>query len=355
MTVSPRILTGIAFFLGVGAGLCLVRWIVRLTEPFSLPSENSGSPQPRLLAQVPLLGSLFARGRFCGRGKNVARWWVFVTWGTGLLFAAFVWAMLSLDCQAITEVRPDEIWRYGRILYHLVLIALLIAATGTDLREHVIPDGITVSGIVFAVLAATASGDLQMIHLWVDANLAIPGIRAAYVPQWIADHRHWHGLACSLTGMAVGGGLTWLVRFLSSLLLGQEALGFGDVTLMAMIGSFLGWQPVLVVFALAPISGILIALLVRLFARRTYVPYGPFLSIATLCVLFAWKWIWTFEIRSGETELVSLRKLFGDAVGLGILLAIGIGALILLLGLLRIYRSIPVTRRQSSDAPPPPD
>ena len=65
-------------------------------------------------------------------------------------------------------------------------------------------------------------------------------------------------------------------------MLGQEAMGLGDVTLMAMIGSFLGWQPVLFVFLLAPFCGIVVGLVAKTMLNRSYVPYGPYLSVAAL-------------------------------------------------------------------------
>ena len=55
--------------------------------------------------------------------------------------------------------------------------------------------------------------------------------------DWIKESHHLHGLAWSLAGLAAGAGITWLVREISSRVLGQEALGAGDVTLMAMIGA----------------------------------------------------------------------------------------------------------------------
>ena len=79
--------------------------------------------------------------------------------------------------------------------------------------------------------------------------------------------------------------MTWLVRWLSSVVLGQESLGLGDVTLMAMIGSFLGWQPLVFVFLLAPLCGIAMGLGVRLVTNRTYIPFGPYLSMAAVVVL----------------------------------------------------------------------
>lgn len=315
----PLQIAGLFLVVGVIVGCGLVRWIERLTP------KQEDAPAARAW-----------------------KWGTAI--GTGLLFAGFVWLMVVAECQAITEVRPHVFWRYGRIPFHLILLALLVAATGTDFRDYVIPDSIVVTGILAALIGATASGDLQIVHLWVNANLAIPGIQPAHIPKWIGAHPHWHGLAVAVVGLATGAGVTWSVRFVSSLILGEETMGFGDVTLMAMIGAFLGWQPVLMVFVLAPLCGIVVALGVRVTTGRVFVPYGPYLAAATVVVLCSWKWLWTFTFTMGEDEIFSVREMYGDLGGLGILGGIAFGALVLLLGLLRIYRSVPVTRPRNKDS-----
>jgi leader peptidase (prepilin peptidase)/N-methyltransferase len=223
------------------------------------------------------------------------------------------------------------------MLYHLVFVSLLVAATGTDLRDYVVPDAITVSGLLIAVLGATVAGHMQIIHLWVDWNREMPMV-GPYIPPWIAAHHHWHGLAWSIAGAAAGGGITWLVRTLSTLILGREALGFGDVTLMAMIGAFLGWQPVLLVFLLAPVCGIVVALFALLSMNRPYVPYGPFLCVAALAVLLSWHWLWT-----------PMQKTFGHGPSLALLGGVALAALIVLLGAMRLYRLIPGKNRPSQE------
>ena len=65
-------------------------------------------------------------------------------------------------------------------------------------------------------------------------------------------------------------------------------MGFGDVTLMAMIGAFLGWQPCLIIFFLAPFAGLVIGVLRLILFRDREIPYGPFLCLATLVVIVAW-------------------------------------------------------------------
>jgi leader peptidase (prepilin peptidase) / N-methyltransferase len=352
-TTLPLMVTaGLFGAVGLCVGNALFRWVVRMTDEFRgdgfEPSVPPEEPSPARF--VPLFGPLLSPAARRYRGVNVAGWGTVMELATAGLFASFVVAKLRFDCQAVVEVRPDELWRYGRIVYHLVLIALLVAATGTDFRDYVIPDRIVILGVCIGIAGAVLSGDLQTIHLWVDWNQEIPGYRGAFIPQWIIDHHHLHGLAWSLAGVATGAGLTWIVRALSSWMLGQEALGFGDVTLMAMIGSFLGWQPVLVVLVLAPFCGLVAAVLVRVFAGRIIVPYGPFLAAATLIALFGWRWLWTFELDAGLREPLSVRRLFGDWVAIATLAGIAFAALLVLLTLLRLYRSAPVGKKNRARA-----
>ena len=109
---------------------------------------------------------------------------------------------------------------------------------------------------------------------------------------------------------------------MSGLILGREALGSGDITLMAMIGSFIGWQPTVVVFVLAPMCGILCTIPLRLVTSKAYLPYGPFLAAAAIVVLVAWKWIWQWSrLVFGHPQ--SLALLGGSAaIGLAILLVL---------------------------------
>ena len=118
-------------------------------------------------------------------------------------------------------------------------------------------------------------------------------------------------------------------------------MGFGDVTLMAMIGSFVGWQPVLMIFLIAPVCGIVVTLVTRIFSPKSFLPYGPFLSAATLIVLFTWRWIWMFELRLSATSKFSLRCFFGDFTGLLIVAGMVIAGIMVLLILLQLYRMIP--------------
>jgi len=106
----------------------------------------------------------------------------------------------------------------------------------------------------------------------------------------------WEGLLTALVGMATGGGLIWAVRIIGTAALHREAMGFGDVTLMAMIGAFLGWQPCLVIFFLAPVAGLLIGVFRLILLRDKEIPYGPFLCLASLVLILQWNAIWDYVI-----------------------------------------------------------
>lgn len=109
---------------------------------------------------------------------------------------------------------------------------------------------------------------------------------------WAIGGQRWHALLTSLVGLAFGGALIWGIRVAAGLALGVEAMGFGDVTLLAMIGAFFGWQPVLIVFLLSPFAGAVIALLQWLISGEREIAYGPFLCAAALLVLVRWPYMW---------------------------------------------------------------
>jgi len=79
--------------------------------------------------------------------------------------------------------------------------------------------------------------------------------------------------------------VVWATRILGSLVFGREAMGLGDVHLMAAVGAMLGWQSPTVAFFLAPFFGLGFAVLRLVIHRTREIPYGPFLSMATVLVM----------------------------------------------------------------------
>lgn len=92
-----------------------------------------------------------------------------------------------------------------------------------------------------------------------------------------------------LAGYLIGGGVVWAVRILGSLLFNKEAMGLGDVHMMAAVGACMGWIDSTLAFFLAAFVALGIAALGAIGKGKVSraMPYGPSLAIATLLVLFA--------------------------------------------------------------------
>lgn len=123
--------------------------------------------------------------------------------------------------------------------------------------------------------------------------LGIAGVGSlAIVGVWFWGGEHWVSLLSALVGMAFAAGMIWGVRIVGTHALGVEAMGFGDVTLMAMIGAYVGWQSSLLVFFLSPFAAIFIAVSQFLLTRRNDIAFGPYLCFAALILIVGWSQIW---------------------------------------------------------------
>ncbi|HEX3657595.1 MAG TPA: A24 family peptidase [Pirellulales bacterium] len=148
--------------------------------------------------------------------------------------------------------------------------------------------GLLLAGIARAryskVIAVLAAG----------GGLAIAGC-------WSIGGAHWQNMLSALVGLAGGVALVWAVRLIGAWALGREAMGFGDVTLLGMIGVFLGWQAALLVFFFAPFLGIAMGVIQLAINRRHEMPYGPFLCLSALGVIVSWPRLWD---RTSQTFAV---------------------------------------------------
>ena len=150
-------------------------------------------------------------------------------------------------------------------LVYLVFISALIVISFIDIDHRIIPDKISLPGIILGFLAAAFLLPLQ----WYD----------------------------SLIGLLIGGGIIWGVGRLGELVFKKEAMGGGDVKLLAMIGAFLGWKLALLTIFFGSLAGAVIGLVMKLFTGDEYIPFGPFLALGALAALFFgerflhWYWL----------------------------------------------------------------
>jgi hypothetical protein len=177
---------------------------------------------------------------------------------------------------------------------------------------------------------------LRLIAARVNRELARPPLRrllfwgtAAVMFVWLLDtqgwnfaHDCWAGLLTALIGLAASGSIVWAVRLIGTAALKREAMGFGDVTLMMMIGTFLGWQACLMLFFLAPFAGLVVGLLQFALRRDDVIPYGPFLCLAAAVVVVAWAPIWSWAQPMFALGWLVPAVLVVCLVLLGVLLAV---------------------------------
>jgi leader peptidase (prepilin peptidase)/N-methyltransferase len=161
------------------------------------------------------------------------------------------------------------------LLFYLILICGLVAATFIDFEHQLIPDTVSFGGLVIGLAASLAH---PMLFHTVSR-------KAAFLN--------------SLAGAVIGGFSIYAIGVAGKALFKKKlkeinedsAMGFGDVKFLAMIGAFLGWQKVLLVFFLAPFFGAAVGLILKFRRKIELIPYGPYLSLAAVIVM-----LWGEEI-----------------------------------------------------------
>ncbi|WP_435018815.1 prepilin peptidase [Tundrisphaera sp. TA3] len=271
---------------------------------YRIPWEKSviwpGSHCPICLAEIeardniPILGWLFLGGscRTC-RTPIPARYPA-IELLVGLLFvgAYLVEAVLPRG-----YIRDDGLL-LAKVFYHLLLISFLVTVTFIDADLTIVPASVTNLGIVL--------------------GLAIGAIFPEVRPVPNAATTWQGGAWAGVYGMLVGGLLIGVVRVVGGIVFRREAMGAGDIHILAMIGVYMGWQAAIVTFFLAPFFGLVPALakltvyLGKRLRGRPYLqsdrelPFGPYLSMAALALMYSWIWIWPLALKFYFTEFSML-------------------------------------------------
>jgi len=176
-------------------------------------------------------------------------------------------------------VRNPDALGFPALALYLPLMAGVVALAFIDLEHMILPNEITLAGVVLGPVLA-----LAWPHLFWDRIEWFEKILAWDAPAAVV-HRA-DALADSLAGMVLGGGMIWLTGRLGRAVFRKEAMGGGDVKLVAAFGAMLGWKAAVYIFFLAPVVGSVIGIAMYLKTKNRYVPFGPFLTFAAVVVLF---------------------------------------------------------------------
>ena len=239
--VAVIVLAGaLGLLIGSFLNVCIVRWPALQ----SVVRPRSRCPQCGALIawydNVPVISWLALRAR-CRHCALPIPWrYPLIELTTAAIWLAAAWAY-GYDLEALRAA---------------IFGTLLLGIAVTDAREYIIPDEFSLGGTALGILLAFAAG-------------------------WTGHAANAHALAwpAAVLGAVVGFVLLWLVAFLGTKALGQDAMGGGDIKMLAMIGAFLGWQGVLLTLFLGALLGTLIFLPIKLSGRDKLVPFGIFLAI----------------------------------------------------------------------------
>jgi leader peptidase (prepilin peptidase)/N-methyltransferase len=240
----------LVFWVGACIGSFLNVCIYRLPRELSIthpPSHCVACKRPiRWYENIPLVGYLWLRGR-CRTCK-----------------APIGWVHLLVELlTALAAVLLFYFYGYSLLgLAYFVFICALIVVSFIDLEFQIIPDEISVGGLFVGIALSFL------------------------VPELHQTTNRWAAVGWSLIGLLAGGGVLYVTAVIGDFVFKKESMGGGDIKLLAMAGTVLGWKTVLLTFFLAPMIALLPGLFVLFFKRSNIVPYGPFLAIAMLIALW---------------------------------------------------------------------
>lgn len=245
------------------AGLCIGSFlnvvIHRLPLGESVVTPRSRCPACRTLIpwyhNIPVLSFLLLRARCHNCGVKISWRYPLVELLTGLLFLAAAW---------VNPVWYEWPWQF-------FFLGALVASTFIDLDHWILPDKITLPGIVIGLVGSAL---IPSVNFW-----------------------------SSLAGFFFGGGLLYFVAWAYTLATKKDGLGGGDIKFLAMVGAFLGIEGAVMTIVLASMVGSVVGLFLIVAKGRkgtTAIPFGPFLSAGAAVAFFFGPalWQWYFHLHN---------------------------------------------------------
>jgi leader peptidase (prepilin peptidase)/N-methyltransferase len=257
---------------GASIGSFLNVCIYRIPLELSVVTPRSHCPACKhpiaWYQNIPIFSYIALRGRCAKCAVRISPRYVLVELLVALLFL-LVW--LKFDLQL--GPRPlglVPITDFKLVPIYWLVVMGLVLGTFVDFEHLIIPDRVTLGGIVCGLAASAA------------------------VPSLHGQTSVLHSLLWSSVGAGAGWGLMWSVAILGEFIFKKEAMGFGDVKLMGAIGAFFGWQAVLFTVIVSSLAGSVVGISLIVTGKKemqSRIPYGPYLSLAALLWMY-WGSTW---------------------------------------------------------------
>ena len=287
------ILAAFSFALGacVASFLNVVAW--RLPRGESIVSPPSHCPKCntpiKWWQNIPIMSWLALRGKCAKCREPISPRYIIVEAIGGALFLA---AFLHFADMPARDLGFEYAGHIVPLVVWWIWISLMIVGSVIDFDHKLLPDFVTVGGMILGVAQ------------WTFYCLSFKNFHPDFT-----NLRMYMPLMASISGLAFGFGLLWLVRFLGSKAFKREAMGMGDVFLMGAVGALFG--PVAVVFTLVisslvgSVAGLSLVALNKLRRGRfVEIPYGPYICAGCLVWMFAGQEIlkWYLNLVFGQAN-----------------------------------------------------
>lgn len=276
------ILSLFSFALGacVASFLNVVIWRVPRGESIVRPPSHCPTcgAAIRWYQNIPILSWLALRGKCANCRAPISPRYILVELLGGCLFlAAFVHLFARIPAVAFSQESVLT------LLVWWIWISLMIVGSMIDFDHKLLPDFVTVGGMILGVLFHAVQS--LLLFLSRPAHSFAPPFDQSTIRLFD------YSIVASLLGLVFGFGLLWLIRFLGSKAFKREAMGLGDVFLMGAVGALFGPVAVLVTLILSSVFGSVVGLsMVALsktkFGRFVEIPYGPYICLGCLVWMF---------------------------------------------------------------------
>jgi len=232
------------FILGLIVGsfsnVCIYR--IPRNESIIYPASHCPKCRSKIkpVDNIPLLSYILLKGRCRNCKSKISIQYLIVEFLTGLIYL-IVYLIYGLSIQT---------------LIYIILSSALIIIAFIDLNEQVIPEVISLPGMVIGLILSFFVPYISFIN--------------------------------SALGIVIGGGIILVIRLAGSLIFKKESMGIGDIELAAMIGAFLGWRYIIISlflgFFLGALAGIIL-IMSKIKSREDVVPFGPFIVLGSFITL----------------------------------------------------------------------
>ena len=228
---------------------------------------------------IPFLSFVVLKGKCRHCGKDISWRYFLVEMLTACLFF-LVWLQLGYAPRPFGFVPISEFWV---VPIYWLGVGGLILGTFVDFDHMIIPDRVTIGGTIVGL------------------------ILSAIVPALHGQNSPLGGVLASASGAILGGGILWSIAGIGAFIFKKEAMGMGDVKLMAAIGAFLGWRSVLFTLMIASFIGATVGITLIILGKNEMkgrIPFGPYLSLAALLWMFWGPSIWGWYLNMFSFDLI---------------------------------------------------